>query len=163
MVQSNLTDWFSSWQRFVLNVLFRTLAIFILRIVGILPTFSFSAIPAPPDDVKKEVPADTNESPKPCPQCLGRDTIATAAARVGPAVVNLSVPQGMFSPVSFRYLSRCSPSQHVLYSFCISLFVRFPQHYHWKEYRIWNYNQQRRYHFNMCSCCGWFPRISLFI
>ncbi|XP_010025200.2 putative protease Do-like 14 [Eucalyptus grandis] len=61
---------------------------------GILPTFSFRAIPASPDDVKKELPADASESPKPCPHCLGRDTIANAAARVGPAVVNLSVPQG---------------------------------------------------------------------
>ncbi|KAJ0509388.1 putative htrA2 peptidase [Helianthus annuus] len=39
--------------------------------------------------------ADVNkESPKPCCGCLGRDTIANAAARVGPAVVNLSVPKG---------------------------------------------------------------------
>lgn len=28
--------------------------------------------------------------------CLGRDTLANAAARVGPAVVNLSISQGMF-------------------------------------------------------------------
>ena len=34
---------------------------------------------------------------KPCCGCLGRDTIANAAAMVGPAVVNISVPQGMLS------------------------------------------------------------------
>lgn len=32
---------------------------------------------------------------KPCCGCLGRDTIANAAAMVGPSVVNISVPQGM--------------------------------------------------------------------
>lgn len=158
-----LTDWFSSWQCFKLNVFFHALVAIILKIVGILPAFSFRAIPAPPDDIKKEVPADTSESPKQCPQCLGRDTIATAAARVGPAVVNLSIPQGMLHPVIFCYLSRRSPSWCVLYYFCISLFVRFPWHDHWKEYRIWNYHQQWRYDFNMCSCCGWLPRASLFI
>ncbi|KAJ9557097.1 hypothetical protein OSB04_011711 [Centaurea solstitialis] len=43
-------------------------------------------------DVNKEVPA--SEPPKPCCGCLGRDSIANAAAKVGPAVVNLSVPTG---------------------------------------------------------------------
>lgn len=31
-----------------------------------------------------------------CSKCLGRDTIAVAAAMVAPAVVNISVPKGMF-------------------------------------------------------------------
>lgn len=34
-------------------------------------------------------------SPKHSCNCLGRDTIANAAAKTGPAVVNLSVPQGL--------------------------------------------------------------------
>lgn len=46
-------------------------------------------------DVNKGVPfKEANEPSKPCCGCLGRDTIANAAARVGPAVVNLSVPKG---------------------------------------------------------------------
>ena len=43
-----------------------------------------------------------------CSRCFTRDTIANAAAKVGPAVVNLSVPKGKFivSVCSIRsYLS----------------------------------------------------------
>lgn len=36
----------------------------------------------------------TGNGPKCSCNCLGRDTIANAAARVGPAVVNFSIPQG---------------------------------------------------------------------
>lgn len=43
----------------------------------------------------KEASGDLGGSPKHSCNCLGRDTIANAAAKVGPAVVNLSVPQGM--------------------------------------------------------------------
>ncbi|GFZ02984.1 trypsin family protein with PDZ domain-containing protein [Actinidia rufa] len=48
----------------------------------------------PSADTSKEVSREVGDGPKPCCRCLGRDTIANAAARVGPAVVNLSVPQG---------------------------------------------------------------------
>lgn len=45
---------------------------------------------------EKRVPVEGSDSVKPPPSggFLGRDTIANAAARIGPAVVNLSVPQG---------------------------------------------------------------------
>ncbi|XP_022938301.1 putative protease Do-like 14 isoform X2 [Cucurbita moschata] len=49
--------------------------------------------PAPPSGVEKEKPGDTQ---KPCPRCLDRDTIANAAADVGPAVVNISVSHGIY-------------------------------------------------------------------
>ncbi|KAI3676042.1 hypothetical protein L1987_85638 [Smallanthus sonchifolius] len=52
------------------------------------PPLSFSSISsASSADVNKE-------PPKPCCGCLRRDSIANAAAKVGPAVVNLSVPKG---------------------------------------------------------------------
>ncbi|XP_024965317.1 putative protease Do-like 14 [Cynara cardunculus var. scolymus] len=60
------------------------------------PPISFcSASSVSATDVNKEAPfKEASEPPKPCCGCLGRDTIANAAARVGPAVVNLSVPTG---------------------------------------------------------------------
>ncbi|KAI3752493.1 hypothetical protein L2E82_24526 [Cichorium intybus] len=60
------------------------------------PSLSFTSVTSgPTPNPNKEPPfKDTNDSPKPCCGCLGRDTIANAAARVGPAVVNLSVPKG---------------------------------------------------------------------
>ncbi|XP_010455105.1 PREDICTED: putative protease Do-like 14 [Camelina sativa] len=49
---------------------------------------------------KSETPANdekgASDSSKPSNGYLGRDTIANAAATIGPAVVNLSVPQGFF-------------------------------------------------------------------
>ncbi|MCL7030073.1 hypothetical protein MKW94_029022 [Papaver nudicaule] len=46
-------------------------------------------------DIKKEVSGeDGKEGRKCCPGCLGKDSIASAAALVGPAVVNISVSQG---------------------------------------------------------------------
>ncbi|KAK3023470.1 hypothetical protein RJ639_044850, partial [Escallonia herrerae] len=44
--------------------------------------------------IKKEASVGTGDGPKPCCGCLGRDTIANAAATVGPAVVNLAVSRG---------------------------------------------------------------------
>ncbi|KAB1201108.1 putative protease Do-like 14 [Morella rubra] len=61
-----------------------------------LPLFSSRVGPAPSSDIKKEASGAVGDEPKPCCNCLGRDTIANAAARIGPAVVNLSVPQGFF-------------------------------------------------------------------
>ncbi|KAF2316862.1 hypothetical protein GH714_042203 [Hevea brasiliensis] len=62
---------------------------------GILPLFYSRVSPAPSADIQKESPGVVGDGPKPSCGCLGRDTIANAAARVGPAVVNLSVPQGL--------------------------------------------------------------------
>lgn len=61
-----------------------------------LPLFSSRAIPVPSSesDVKGASGA-SEDKPKPCCGCLGRDTIANAAAYVGPAVVNISVPHGI--------------------------------------------------------------------
>lgn len=60
------------------------------------PPLSFFSVSSPPTaDVNKGAPfKEASESPKPCCGCLGRDTIANAAAKIGPAVVNLSVPKG---------------------------------------------------------------------
>ncbi|KAI3448589.1 hypothetical protein Pfo_005254 [Paulownia fortunei] len=61
---------------------------------GLLPLF-FSRPDALPDtDISKGAAKDAGDSPKHSCNCLGRDTIANAAAKIGPAVVNLSVPQG---------------------------------------------------------------------
>ena len=69
---------------------------FELEIVGMLPLFSSRVGSAPSSDIKKDNSGVVGGDPKPCCNCLGRDTIANAAARVGPAVVNLSVPQGIY-------------------------------------------------------------------
>nr|GEW15913.1 putative protease Do-like 14 [Tanacetum cinerariifolium] len=60
------------------------------------PPLSFFSVSSPPAaDVNNGAPfKEASESPKPCCGCLGRDTIADAAAKIGPAVVNLSVPKG---------------------------------------------------------------------
>ncbi|KAK9151632.1 hypothetical protein Syun_009941 [Stephania yunnanensis] len=44
---------------------------------------------------RKESVGETGDTAKCCHGCLGRDSIATAAAAVGPAVVNISVTQGL--------------------------------------------------------------------
>ncbi|XP_077229190.1 trypsin family protein with PDZ domain-containing protein isoform X2 [Tasmannia lanceolata] len=48
----------------------------------------------PSTDLTKETSGDSGDNAKCCPGCFGRNSIATAAAMVGPAVVNLSVTQG---------------------------------------------------------------------
>ncbi|XP_024026917.1 putative protease Do-like 14 [Morus notabilis] len=63
--------------------------------VGLLPLFSVSAGSIPSSD-ENEASAISESTPKRCPGCLGRDSIANAGARVGPAVVNISIHQGMF-------------------------------------------------------------------
>ncbi|KAK4478087.1 hypothetical protein RD792_017352 [Penstemon davidsonii] len=62
---------------------------------GVLPLF-FSINPGAvrESDTSKEAASDDGDSPKHSCNCLGRDTIANAAAKIGPAVVNLSVPKG---------------------------------------------------------------------
>ncbi|MCD7466231.1 hypothetical protein HAX54_002761 [Datura stramonium] len=50
---------------------------------------------APPGNVKKEGSEEDGDGEKSkCCNCFGRDTIANAAATVGPAVVNISVSRG---------------------------------------------------------------------
>ncbi|XP_057962857.1 putative protease Do-like 14 isoform X2 [Malania oleifera] len=61
---------------------------------GNLPLFFSRVASSPPANIKKEASGEVGDGSKCCSGCLGRNTIATAAARVGPAVVNLSVPQG---------------------------------------------------------------------
>ncbi|KAK4273444.1 hypothetical protein QN277_021846 [Acacia crassicarpa] len=62
---------------------------------GIIPLYSYKVSPAPSSDVPKEASGVVDDGAKPC-DCLGRDTIANAAAKVGPAVVNLSISQGVY-------------------------------------------------------------------
>ena len=57
----------------------------------------------PSSDIKKDISGAVGGDPKPCCNCLGRDTIANAAARVGPAVVNLSVPQGIYFRLFYMF------------------------------------------------------------
>ncbi|GLT47632.1 hypothetical protein SLA2020_213160 [Shorea laevis] len=64
--------------------------------LGDLWQFSSRVSPEPAGYVKKEVPFEVGDDAKPCSRCLGRDSIANAGAKVGPAVVNLSVPQGFY-------------------------------------------------------------------
>lgn len=57
--------------------------------------FSSRVNPATSSGVKEETAGVAGDGQKPCPKCLGRDTIANAAANVGPAVVNISVSHGI--------------------------------------------------------------------
>lgn len=75
-----------------------------------LPLFSLSS-GSTPSSGEKGASAVPESSPKQCPGCLGRDSISSAAARVGPAVVNISIHQGIlhilsnfFSWLGFRVL-----------------------------------------------------------
>ncbi|XP_038717292.1 uncharacterized protein LOC120010585 [Tripterygium wilfordii] len=61
---------------------------------GDIPLFSSRVSPAPSEDIRKEAPGGEGDGAKKYVGYIGRDTIADAAARVGPAVVNISVPQG---------------------------------------------------------------------
>ncbi|KAM0992043.1 hypothetical protein ACFX13_010515 [Malus domestica] len=62
------------------------------------PLFSVGSSPVPPSDIRKDIygVSPSEETPKPCSGCLGRDSFAKAAAKVGPAVVNISAPQGAY-------------------------------------------------------------------
>lgn len=64
--------------------------------VGNFPLFLSRVDPALPGDVGKEAPVVVGEGGKPSCGCLGRDFIANAAAKVAPAVVNLSVQHGYY-------------------------------------------------------------------
>ncbi|XP_015875044.3 putative protease Do-like 14 isoform X1 [Ziziphus jujuba] len=60
--------------------------------VGVLSLLSSREAPIPPPSNIKRDSGISKDSPKPCCGCLGRNTIANAAACVGPAVVNISIP-----------------------------------------------------------------------
>ncbi|KAF7805100.1 putative protease Do-like 14 [Senna tora] len=62
---------------------------------GILPLYSYKVSPAPSSDLQKGASGAEDDGSKPC-GCLGRDTFANAAAKVGPAVVNIAVNQGLY-------------------------------------------------------------------
>ncbi|XWS57512.1 hypothetical protein CRYUN_Cryun09bG0180600 [Craigia yunnanensis] len=63
---------------------------------GYFPLFLSRVGPAPAGDITKEAPVAVGDGAKPSCGCLGRDSIANAAAKVAPAVVNLSVPQDFY-------------------------------------------------------------------
>ncbi|XVF41889.1 hypothetical protein PTKIN_Ptkin01aG0316600 [Pterospermum kingtungense] len=67
---------------------------------GSFPLFLSRVDPAPAGDIPKEAPVAVGDGAKPSCECLRRDSIANAAAKVAPAVVNLSVPRDFygFSP-----------------------------------------------------------------
>ncbi|KAE9458989.1 hypothetical protein C3L33_09103, partial [Rhododendron williamsianum] len=50
----------------------------------------------PSEDISKGVSGEVGDGANTSRGCLGRDSIANAAARVGPAVVNLSVPRDIY-------------------------------------------------------------------
>ncbi|CAJ2631655.1 protease Do-like 14-like protein [Trifolium pratense] len=64
---------------------------------GIIPLSSYRVSPVPlsDNDISKETSGEVHDGSKPC-GCFGRDTIANAAAKVGPAVVNISIPKEFF-------------------------------------------------------------------
>ncbi|WCJ43117.1 Trypsin family protein with PDZ domain [Euphorbia peplus] len=66
------------------------------QLFGNLPSFSSRVSPVDSTDRSAESFGVTGESSKPCCGCLGRDAIANAAATVGPAVVNISVPYELY-------------------------------------------------------------------
>ncbi|KAL6513337.1 hypothetical protein OROGR_020823 [Orobanche gracilis] len=61
---------------------------------GVLPLFLSKPDAMPDSGISKGDAGDAGGIPKCSCNCLGRDTIANAAAKIGPSVVNLSVPQG---------------------------------------------------------------------
>ena len=65
-----------------------------------LPLFSVSAGLSPSPEEKGFSSGVSEDSPKCCSGCLGRDSIANAATKVGPAVVNLSIHQGIVFEIS---------------------------------------------------------------
>ncbi|GFP87729.1 putative protease Do-like 14, partial [Phtheirospermum japonicum] len=61
---------------------------------GVFLLFSSKPDAVPDPGISKGAARDAGDSPKHSCNCFGRDTIANAAAKIGPSVVNLSVPQG---------------------------------------------------------------------
>ncbi|KAM1640196.1 hypothetical protein ACFX2K_010470 [Malus domestica] len=67
--------------------------------------------PVPSSDIRKDISgvSPSEETPKPCSGCLGRDSFAKAAAKVGPAVVNISAPQDLQSDVAIVKINSKTP------------------------------------------------------
>lgn len=63
-------------------------------ITGHLPSHFNRTGALPSTDFNKEASESAGNHENCCKWCLGRDSIATAAATAGPAVVNISVTQG---------------------------------------------------------------------
>lgn len=86
------------------------LFLYFIICAGNFSAFSARASPKPEaaaDNNEKRAPVEDSDSVKPpFGGFLGRDTIANAAARIGPAVVNLSVPQG-FTPFFLFHFFFC--------------------------------------------------------
>ncbi|XP_022742191.1 putative protease Do-like 14 [Durio zibethinus] len=89
--------WFQGRPSFVSsdNWQFGNFPLFLSR-VGPGPAPAPAPGPVPAGDVTKEAAVAVGGGAKPCCGCLGRDSIANAAAKVAPAVVNLSVPQDFY-------------------------------------------------------------------
>ncbi|KAK7337767.1 hypothetical protein VNO77_18354 [Canavalia gladiata] len=68
---------------------------------GILALYSYRIGPIPSSDISKESSGNVHDGSKSC-DCFGKDTIANAAAKVGPAVVNIAVPQDFFGITTGR-------------------------------------------------------------
>ncbi|KAB2018705.1 hypothetical protein ES319_D08G247600v1 [Gossypium barbadense] len=73
---------------------------------GKFPLFLSRVDPALAGDVAKGAPVAVGDGGKPSCGCLGRDFIANAAAKIAPAVVNLSVQQDLNGFTTVR--SMCS-------------------------------------------------------
>ncbi|KAK8564837.1 hypothetical protein V6N13_019980 [Hibiscus sabdariffa] len=75
---------------------------------GNFPLFLLRADPAPAIDnnIANEAPVAVGDGGKPCCGCLGKDLIANAAAKVAPAVVNLSAQRDFYGFATGR--STCS-------------------------------------------------------
>lgn len=106
-------------------------------------------------------PVDGGNSPSCCPGCLGRNSISMAAAKVAPAVVNISnvsTVQGKSLVISFRDISE------ITCSFTPSNKISFwygPAHFRlfwidgWKECWMWHNYWSGWHNFDLCSCrCG---------
>ncbi|XP_017977819.1 PREDICTED: putative protease Do-like 14 isoform X2 [Theobroma cacao] len=90
------------WRRPFLSSYHWEIVYVLYAFVGNLPLFSSRVSAAPAGDTTKEAPVAVGDDKKPCCGCLSRDSIANAAAKVGPAVVNLSVPQGIYGITTGR-------------------------------------------------------------
>lgn len=66
---------------------------------GMRLLYSYRVSPVPSSGVSKEASAAAGDESKPH-DCFGKDTIANAAAKVGPAVVNIAIPQDFFGITS---------------------------------------------------------------
>lgn len=104
----------------------------------------------PSEDISKGFSRDVGDGANTCHGCLGRDSIANAAARVGPAVVNLSVPQGILHGIYYvKFKLFAEKSSFYIGVLHVSRFLWVDQR---KEYRLWNYHRFGWHHLDLCSC-----------